>query len=142
MAMPVSAVDTLATSCDGLRNVDPSVVTGEHWLNVNQLAVRAYCDFEADGGGWTLIGNYLHSKLVAASAYVRKDVRMGLPLLGSTVLGTDESTSTNVDGTWGHLAPAALMQVRRHSKFCIFPRDVHRKSESLLYMASAALCRS
>ncbi len=57
----------------------------------------ASCDLDGDGGGWTLILNYLHRGGTNPALEVRPD---SLPLLGASELGTDESASVN----WGHAA--------------------------------------
>jgi hypothetical protein len=55
-----------------------------------------------DGGGWTLVLNYLHAGGTNPALVTKTN---SLPLLGSTVLGTDESTSTT---TWGHASNVYL----------------------------------
>lgn len=65
---------------------------------------------ETDGGGWTLVLNYLHKGNTSPQSMVRT-IASGLPLLDSTVLGTDESASFHVGGSWGHLSNAAFSQV-------------------------------
>jgi len=54
---------------------------------------------ETDGGGWTLVLNYLHKGGTNPSLNTRAT---DLPLLGRSSLGIDESLSP----TWGHTSPA------------------------------------
>ena len=53
-----------------------------------------------DGGGWTLVLNYLH---LGGTNPVLTEKSIALPLLGSTNLGVDEQGhATN----WGHAIPS------------------------------------
>jgi hypothetical protein len=56
-----------------------------------------------DGGGWTLVSNYLHQGGTNPPTQVRT---ADLPLLGATALGAGEAASP----TWGHAAVALLSQ--------------------------------
>lgn len=62
----------------------------------------ASCDMDSDGGGWTLILNYVHKAGTNPALAVRKEL---LPLLGSDQLGSDESV---VPANWGHAAPTLV----------------------------------
>jgi len=79
-----------------------------------------------DGGGWTLILNYLHLANTSVYPYVRTS---NLPLRGQTTPGIDES---NVDGGiyWGHagntlLSALTFSQVRLYCIASDHPRILH-----------------
>jgi hypothetical protein len=72
---------------------------------------------ETDGGGWTLFFSYN----VAANTNPRetyfRNLEDGFPLLSDNPLGVDESKSTGLGGSWGHMAPTALGQVPNFAEF-------------------------
>lgn len=57
--------------------------------------MMAQCDMTTEGGGWTLVLNYVHASGTNPSLAVRTD---DLPLLGTGILGDDESGTAS----WGH----------------------------------------
>ncbi|MEY4616205.1 MAG: hypothetical protein RJB66_1165 [Pseudomonadota bacterium] len=65
-------------------------------------SLLVYCDQTTDGGGWTLVLNYLHLGSTNPATNPRTS---SFPRLGSSSLGTDESSSAN---NWGHVAPSLL----------------------------------
>ena len=86
---------TYPLSSSGIYTIDPDGSAG------TLPATSCYCDMTTDGGGWTLVLNYLHAAGTNPSLNVRTN---SLPLLGSTILGTDEQSTSY----WGHVSNSLL----------------------------------
>jgi len=92
-------------SCQDILTKNPGSPSGTYWIDPDSSGALApfqcYCDMQTDGGGWTLVLNYLHADGTLPALNVRNS---NLPLLGSTVLGTDESGTVY----WGHAANSLM----------------------------------
>lgn len=93
-------------SCLEILTATPGSPSGAYTIDPDGLGalpqMACQCDMTTDGGGWTLILNYLHLG-GTNPALVQKTTT--LPLQGGTVLGVDESASGT---TWGHAVPSLL----------------------------------
>jgi hypothetical protein len=85
-----------ASAVSGAYIIDPDGVSG------TLPATNCYCDMTTDGGGWTLVLNYMHR---GGTDPALKTFTNALPVLGTTTLGTDESSSAT---TWGHTSNSYL----------------------------------
>ena len=122
---------TASTSAYQIKQDFPDSTDGLYWIansNINSgTPFQIYADMTTDGGGWTLVLNYLHQGGTNPALAVKTN---SFPIQASTTLGTDESAATT---NWGHLAPATLnampfTQLRFYGKTSFHARIIHFKT--------------
>lgn len=106
MRMGILLRDNVLKSCKDILLTYPGSTSGIYTIDpdgsVGALpATSCYCDMETDGGGWTLVLNYLHAAGTNPALNVRSN---SLPLQGSTTLGVDEQGTSY----WGHVSNSYL----------------------------------
>ena len=116
-------------NCKEIKDAFPESTSGIYKIDYNGYAtsggeIDCYCDMETDGGGWTLVLNYLHKGGTNPALDIKTST---LPLLGSTTLGTDESSSTSL---WGHASNSLMnslnfTEVRFFGKTSAHSRVIH-----------------
>lgn len=89
-------------SCIEHRNAG-CTINGDYDLKVGARELEATCDMKSEGGGWTLVANYLHrgSPKVPPELKVMTD---RLPIQNKTNLGDDEFGTP----AWGHAGTLML----------------------------------
>lgn len=104
--------------------------------------VQCFKDMDTDGGGWTLVLNYVHLAGTNPAQKVRATTD-GLPLLKSATLGADESATAqwSYGGSWGHAGTSLMSalptftEVRFYGRTSGHSRILHFKT-SLASMVS------
>ncbi|MBU1537600.1 hypothetical protein KKF84_19960, partial [Myxococcota bacterium] len=98
-------------------------ISGPYSITMDGTETTAWCDQTTDGGGWTLVLNYLHKDNTNPPLDIRTDT---LPLMGSSALNTDESGTIY----WGHagntlMAKLPITEVRFYGATDDHGRVIH-----------------
>ncbi len=118
-------------SCKDIINYFPLSSSGVYTIDPDGTgtlpAIPCYCDMETDGGGWTLVLNYLHKGGTNPNLLLKTS---SLPLLGSTSLGIDESASTTtwVHTSYSYLNNFSFTELRFYGRTSLHTRIIHYKT--------------
>lgn len=80
---------------------------GEYDIKIGGVSSEVTCDMHTEGGGWTLVANYLHRGIGTSKAVPKLMDRAKLPLANQTLLGGDERGT----GNWGHVSNETLAAI-------------------------------
>ena len=132
MRLGILLRDNIFRSCNEIKTNFPNATTGIYVIDPDGSAgatpsTNCYCDMDTDGGGWTLVLNYLHLGNTNPALLIKTN---SLPLQGSTTLGIDESASAT---TWGNVSNAYLnlfsfSELRFYAKTTAHSRVIHFKT--------------
>ncbi len=137
--VPKKVPSLTPSSCKEIRTDHPMSANGIYKIylpdnNAEKKAViEAYCGMDDDGGGWTLILNYVHKSSTNPSLKIKP---YNLPFYGSNLIGVDESVSA--PDNWGQ-ASASLINAIPFTEVMFYCRtSVHAKK--LHFKTSSSTC--
>ena len=132
MRLGILLRENILKSCKEILAAFPGAASGTYTIDPDGMAgaqpnTTCYCDMTTDGGGWTLVLNYLHLGGTNPALVTKTN---SLPVQGSTTLGTNESASAT---TWGHASNSYLnsftfTELRFYGKTSNHSRVIHFKT--------------